>query len=345
MINYTAKDPYSRPTNQSFFSSYSSLCSPFTNSYDKYTARVSKLVLYAQNHEPQCIEPAFSEHEYEVDTGVVRTHDGAVLDTFQITPRSIASIPIINRGYIVKFNGNNTLLETEYDKFARDARRTNSTVIGFDYRGVGRTSKLTPPKCLQDLVTDGIAQVQRLLDQEINSENITLDGMSLGGAVATLVAYHFHHKKQPVYLWVDRSFSSLSKVGAAMYAPAMHPYLDPVTLGLLRAPVWVLSKSSGWEEDIASAYLAIPSEYKAYMTVAKKSNKTGSKGDEIILPAGSLHKAVKYKEAKRTGHTMISAELDGHNVPRQWLISKKDPKKNGQQIYEEFIQRKSSRKR
>lgn len=339
MINYTAKDPYTRATTTSFFSSFSSLCSPFANGYDKYAALVSKIVLPAQNLTPEYLEPQFCEDDYEVDTGVVRTHDGAVLDTFQITPGKEAVKPLSERYFIVKFNGNHTLLETEYNKFERDARHTHSTVIGFDYRGVGRTSKLTPPKCFQDLVTDGIAQVQRLLDQGIDSKHITLDGMSLGGAVATLVAYHFHHKKQPVYLWVDRSFSSTSKVAAAMVAPTTNPSVDPLTVGVLRAPAWLVTKSSGWEQDIASAYLAIPEEYKAYINVAKKSAKTGSTGDDIILPAGSLHQAVKHQEQTRTGQTLISAAESGHNVPRSWLRSKKEPHKNGQEIYEEFIRK------
>ena len=65
------------------------------------------------------------------------------------------------------------------------------------------------PESFQDLVTDGIAQVQRVLDLGANPKNITLDGLSLGGGVADLlVAYHFHQLGKQVYLWNDRSFAT-----------------------------------------------------------------------------------------------------------------------------------------
>jgi len=119
--------------------------------------------------------------------------------------------------FIIKFNGNGGQYQDLLSQYGRDAQRLGKTVIGFNYRGVGNSQKT--PDTFQDLITDGIAQVQRLLDNGANPEHILLDGHSLGGGIATMVVEHFHKKGHHIYLWNDRSFASISKAAAGIIAP------------------------------------------------------------------------------------------------------------------------------
>lgn len=136
------------------------------------------------------------------------THDGAELDTLQITPRTLESTADRNKKYIINFVGNGMAFEQIAHDMQADATALNRVVIGFNLRGVSASTGQATSK--DDLITDGIAQVQRLLDAGVPPQNITLKAHSLGGGIATLVAYHFHQHQQPVNLFNCRSFSSLT---------------------------------------------------------------------------------------------------------------------------------------
>jgi Chlamydia CHLPS protein (DUF818) len=84
--------------------------------------------------------------------------------------------------------------------------------VFWNYPGVGLSSGSA--NCVDDLVAAGYKQVERLLEDGVAAQDITLNGFSLGGAVATHVASLLHAKGYPVNLTVDRSFSSLAAVPA-----------------------------------------------------------------------------------------------------------------------------------
>ena len=337
MLNYEAPNPYPEPTTSSF-SSLSSLSSVSTSE------SIGKLVLPAQWRRPKETDTnnlnlLASSYALAIDGGFIATHDQAVLDTIEFKPNSESTKPLSEQNVIIKFNGNNMQYQDVLFQCASDAYKLNSTVVGFNYRGVGDSTKA--PKTFQDLITDGIAQVQRLLDQGVDSKNITLDGISLGGGVATMVASHFHKIGKPVYLWNDRSFASLSKAAAGMIAPEMPGLFGDIVGSSVQSTSWSVMKPAGWEVNVAAAYDSIPDEYKGYMVVAKLSKK--SKGDGVIAHKSSLHRGVKGKEKKRkhrTGHKVLAQSRlfnGGHNMPREDLISKKDPSKTGQDIFETFV--------
>lgn len=344
MINFIAPNPYPVPKQNfifEFFSSFSS--SPTSFSVGE---PIGELVLPAQWRQPQTItENKITQVEnynaVTIDGGFIYTHDEAALDTIEIIPNQIQEVPIEKRRFIIKFNGNGGQYQDLFENYANDAQTLNAAVIGFNYRGVGQSIKA--PKVFQDLITDGIAQVQRLLSKGANPENILLDGHSLGGGIATMVAQHFHNLNQRVYLWNDRSFASLSKAAAGIIAPNLPGILDDVLQTSIESSSWSVMKPSGWDVDVAAAYNSIPANFKGYMVVAKPSDK--SLGDGVISHPASLHKSVKQSEKQQhisTGHKVITSPdffRKGHNLSRSQLISKENSEENGQALFANFSRR------
>ncbi|KTD10765.1 hypothetical protein Lgra_1731 [Legionella gratiana] len=335
MFRYEAPNPYN--SEESFFSflNFSSISS---------SESIGKLVLPSQWLEPKNIsEITLNQFAHVnnliIEGGYVGTHDHAVLDTIELKPTAESNKPLKNQHFIIKFNGNGMLYQNVLRDYAYDANKLNVTVIGFNYRGVGNSKKT--PTTFQDLVTDGIAQVQRLLDSGVDSKKITVDGLSLGGGVATMVASHFHNIGKPVYLWNDRSFASISKAAAGVVAPEVDNIFGEVLATSCESASWSLMKPAGWEVNVAKAYNAIPDEYKNHMYVAKKSNR--SYGDGVIAHRASLHEGVKQDEKKRgirTGHKVYAQNGffgGGHNMSRSDLVSAENTFLSGQDQFETFI--------
>jgi acetyl esterase/lipase len=140
----------------------------------------------------------------------VITHDGAHLDTFEIKHSSQNEIDPQHQKYIINLVGNGMCYEEIIPAMQRDANDLEANVVGFNFRGVSQSTSRAKSK--DDLVIDGIAQVQRLLEQGVSPQNIILKGHSLGAGVASLVALHFHQLGQPINLFNSRSFSSITNV-------------------------------------------------------------------------------------------------------------------------------------
>lgn len=286
--------------------------------------------------------------EFSVENLFIDTHDDAQLDTLILTPNSLLKTPAEEREYIIMFNGINEFYLDGIKSREYDAKQLNTVVIGFDYRG-HRYSKKNPER-FSDVVIDGLAQVQRLLDEGVDSKKITLAGDSFGGAVATFVAHIFHRLAKPVYLWNERSFSSLSKASTSvlmMDSPKL--FKNNTSIAILNFGIKTLISANALEAIVVPAYNEISEQFKGYMVVAKKSSKTGSDGDGVIDHFASLHKDVVKDEKKkgiRTGHKVIfhatPTSLYGHCAPRTKLISKEDSAKTGQDVFEDFFR---SRKR
>ncbi|VEB34824.1 sidB homolog, substrate of the Dot/Icm system [Legionella sainthelensi] len=335
MFRYKAPNPYNNEGSFFSFLSSSSVSS---------SQRIGKLVLPAQWREPKILgEITLIQFAHAnglvIQGGYVGTHDSAVLDTIELKPKTESNTSLKNQHYIIKFNGNGMFYQDALYNYAYDANQLNLTIIGFNYRGVGNSKKT--PETFQDLVTDGIAQVQRILDRGVDSKKITLDGLSLGGGVATIVASHFHKIGKPVYLWNDRSFASVSKAAAGVVAPEIDNIFGETLATSIECTSWSLMKPSGWDVDVAKAYNEIPDEYKNHMYVAKKS--TLSYGDGVIAHWASLHEGVKQDEKKkgiRTGHKVYAQNGffgGGHNMSRSDLVSAENTSLTGQDQFENFM--------
>jgi pimeloyl-ACP methyl ester carboxylesterase len=223
---------------------------------------------------------------------LINTHDGASLDTFQIRTKN-------SNKYIIYFSGIGGVLDQFSYQMSEDAEVLKCNTIAFSYRGVGfSTGKATS---FEDLVTDGIAQVQRLLDKNILPENIMLNGQSMGGSVATLVAKYFHDRGQRVYLYNDRSFSSFTNVAVGQIRTFC--CCGPDEYFLLKCIGWIFKPIiygflwlSKWEVDAAGAYQSIPDAYKKYTVIRSprelRNSRNNCKDDSWIPHYASLHKGI-----------------------------------------------------
>lgn len=229
----------------------------------------------------------------------VITHDGAVLDTLEITHSAQDAVYPSLKNYIINFPGNAMCYEQTLKAMNDDALALKCNVIGFNFRGVNQSTG--KPKSKDDLVIDGIAQVQRLLDQGVSPENITLKGYSLGASIATLITHHFHQQGIKINLFNDRSFSSITNflVGHIRTGGNETGHLESTgmkILGWIAKPFVKLGLLlTQWEINAGNAYKAIPAEYKDYMVVRTRKNARNKDiyDDSVIPHYASIHAALK----------------------------------------------------
>ena len=264
----------------------------------------------------------------------VATHDGAVLDTLEIKHKSQAEATPFYDKYIICFAGNGMTYEDSIAGMHTDANELKSNVIGFNYRNVGLSTGSVKSK--DDLVTDGIAQVQRLLDARVSPNNITLKGHSLGAGIATLVAKHFHDLGIRINLFNGRSFSSLTNVaiGHIRQLGSDTPNNETLVGKICGWIAWPLIKAltvlSKWEINASDAFKQIPGEYKEHMVVrtAKRVRARDSYiVDDAVIPYySSIHASLKdehhaqkanLKQALKILETTStnSDQLPDHNNP------------------------------
>jgi hypothetical protein len=111
---------------------------------------------------------------------------------------------------IVYFLGNN-------DIYPMSLQACLDDIAGFAERGVtcrfllwhypGVFNSMGSPRRPTDLVRAGLSVVQHLISKGVDPEDLVLKGHSLGGYVATHVAYCCHRLKIWVRLWSDRSLA------------------------------------------------------------------------------------------------------------------------------------------
>ncbi|KTD44643.1 SidB [Legionella quateirensis] len=248
----------------------------------------------------------------------VITHDGAILDTFEIKPESQKQVEPKYQKYIINFVGNGMCYEDIVDEMQQDATDLDANIIGFNLRGVGQSTSRALSK--DNLVTDGIAQVQRLLDQGVSPQNITLKAHSLGAGVGSLVAQHFHELGQPINIFNSRSFSNITNflVGHARLdkddngqAVGHKESLGGKILGWFIKPIIKLAVIlANWEIDAIDAFKKIPKEYREYIVVRSRKEIRERRIDDPVIPHyASIHKGLsdERKAEKAKIDRLISA--------------------------------------
>lgn len=236
---------------------------------------VGGIVLPAQIICPKSQTPPILKEKrdiiYRVNYFGIATPEGLILDTVEINPMLKAE----NNLHIIKFCANAMDYNDSMTELKYIADQNGATVVSFNYPNVGGSTAVFLHSQTQ-LVQAGIAQVKRILDKGIHPEFITLHGLSLGGAVATLVAAHFHTQPipKPVCLINDRSFASISKVVSGM-----------LRTSVLELPTNLILRLLQWDMNAAQAYKQIPENYKMIIV---------SKDDSVInYKFSSLYQAIK----------------------------------------------------
>ncbi|KTD78368.1 alpha/beta hydrolase [Legionella waltersii] len=274
----------------------------------------------------------YNTSNYTCEKYDVETHDGVHLDTVQITHRSQKDRDPKFQQYIINFVGNGACYKDIMDEMQRDANELKVNVIGFDLRGVGSSTGHAQSK--DDLVTDGIAQVQRLLDAGVSPENITLKAHSLGAGVASLVAHHFLQQDIRINVFSSRSFSSITNfvVGVirrdyneesprgSLLARGNKEPIGKQILGWMLKPIIKLAVSLvNWEISAGDAFKEIPEEFRDYMVVRSKKDIRADRLDDQVIPHyASVHEALssERKDKKAAIDKLIKAAEKSHDVEK-----------------------------
>lgn len=273
----------------------------------------------------------------------VVTHDGAILDTLEITHKVPQDTNPLTQKYIINFVGNCNGYEDIVTLMENDAKEFSANVIGFNFRGVAKSKKninegvISKARSKDDLVTDGIAQVQRLLDKQVPAANIIIKAHSLGAGVASLVAQHFHQLGEPVNLFNDRSFSTSSDVAMSLarkdlekngsdFFKKLSKTQKSILSAIAKPLVKLVASALNWEIDAASAFKSINPKNKAYfflrsVEASKSGTPPGIIDDEVISHDASLHKALhsERKKEKNKINAKIKALEANPNMVRKEL--------------------------
>lgn len=131
----------------------------------------------------------------------IRTVDHISLDTFAIVSRQQALLPAHQQRWILFLNPGDEAYENQIQFLSQILDDTGANIYTGNYRGVG--ASCGRPTCSHNLVLDGEAMVQHLLQSGVLPHHILVHGASLGGGVATeVVAMH-----SGMHLCNDRSFT------------------------------------------------------------------------------------------------------------------------------------------
>jgi len=222
-----------------------------------------------------------------------------------------------SKPHIIYFGGNMVRYEDYLSGMIDDAKNYNAKVIGFHHSFYGKSGKMMPDGTLRHitvtstsiLVEEGIAQVHRLLDNNVPANNITLYGHSMGGAIATLVAAHFNERNIPVKIFNDRAFSNCTDYVMGKFEPKAKKF--SFISHLVRPIVEVILKLTDWNLDAGKAFHKIPKENRQY-TVARNKNDAMPDyenreqlntytiaSDDIIPYAASIHRVPEIRQERK----------------------------------------------
>lgn len=285
---------------------------------------VGRLVLPAQDmaHYYRSINDAsaYNSAGMTCEKHTVITHDGAELDTFEVTHPSQKDIDPKYQKYIINLVGNGMSYTQIPYEMLDDAKELEANVVGFDLRGVNQSTG--QPQSKDDLVTDCIAQVQRLLDKGVSPQNITLKAHSLGAGIASLVAHHFHQQGKPINIFSSRSFSNITdfvighmrlKRDEDGNALGQEETTVGKIIGWLVKPFIKLGVLiTNWEINAAKAFRNIPEQYREYIAVRSRKGIRADRIDDALIPHyASIYNSLKdERRSKKAVFDKQIAETD-----------------------------------
>lgn len=282
--------------------------------------------------------------DVKAETHTVCTHDGAELETFELTHAEQETLAPDQQKYIIYLVGNGMCFQDIFKQLLDDCKALKYNTLSYNYRNVLRSTGEIHNKF--DLISDLISQIERLRAQGIDLENIHLCGHSLGAGISTIVAHIYYKMGFNMKIFNGRSFTKFSDL---VYY--QHPEgWDRTIWGTLDKLKFTLTDL---DIDALSAYLEIPEESKCYITVESNKSESRSVEDGVIARPASLHFGLTtHHQRPKDLHPDPNDELRlyhgtkvistnnlagyGHNDPIETLTCK-DSKENAQEYYRKFF--------
>jgi effector protein SdbA len=147
----------------------------------------------------------------------LETPDDAVLESVEVTSNAEKEKPFSERKFLITCMARNQNYMYWIKDFATSAQNIACSVIGFNYRGIDYSKGMICTK--NSMVNDALAQAKWLMELGVKPENIAFEGMSMGGAVATITAARMHDQGFKVKLYNERSYRSLVRLVAGYLMP------------------------------------------------------------------------------------------------------------------------------
>lgn len=235
--------------------------------------------VYEQLHEKYGAVSYETKRKPNIEFFTLKTPDGSELDSAQVIGEDEETKPMNERKFIITCIARDQNFINWIKDLNYTAKNLGATAIGFNYRGVDYSRGLVWTN--SNLIADVLAQVERLINLGADPQNICLDGMCLGGAIATIAAAKLHDKGMKVKLNNERSFTSIPRLVFGFIAPELQKanWWSPLTYGrfMLAGIVYIVFTPliwlAGWHVDAEKAWNRIPAQDKIYSVVRDRENK------------------------------------------------------------------------
>ncbi len=263
----------------------------------------------------------FFEHprKTKLDFYTLETSDQVTLESVEVSTAEEQMKPMSERKFIIACMARSQNYIFWLKDFYTSAKNIGCSVVGFNYRGIDYSKGFIESQ--DDMINDALAQAQRLLELGVRPENIAFEGMSLGGAVATIAAARMHDQGFKVSLYNERSYRSLIRLMIGYIMPKSDSSLwNPITwfkyiaVGLtylfLAPIIWL----EGWHLDAASAWDRIPMEYKDYSVARNHTNPEQHDDDDLVHDSFSSIASLmaehleEVKKKQNNGESLSTAE-------------------------------------
>lgn len=259
----------------------------------RFNGLINKLVNNNPNY--KCKNFDIADNNKKVRFFTLESRDGAVLDSAEIAAPGECEKKYKDRTFVITCmpRSNNFTAWLKCHRIYANAIGT--TYVSFNYRGVERSRGLIINQ--NYMISDALAQAERLLALGVKPENIGFQGECFGAAIATMAAAKMHQNGHRVKLFNTRSYQSLPKLmlykilpekGASIYEPLNWiRYLAGGLFIIIGIPILKITK---WDMDVTTAYDSIPTEYKGFLA---------AKNDPIVEGShASMYSMVKERRKK-----------------------------------------------
>ncbi len=217
------------------------------------------------------------------------------------------------------------------------------------------------PRKPADLVRSGLAVVEHVLGQGSTPDNLILKGHSLGGYVATHVAYCCHHMNVWVRLWNDRSFSDAPEYITACAVTRwgsgyrLRNFFVRMIVYAAYPLMWLVTRAVQCEAPSCYFFTRLKKDCADYIVV-RSAPEVRAQGkvldDTIIQDSASLDKSWWFRvyawwrsdgsAQEHHYYTPTRLEEDAHQAPLKILLpSFRATKENAQRRFARFVARRS----